>query len=163
MFCRFCGTQIEDGLAFCTNCGSKQQKNTQFDGSQVAADASVPPPIVMPKKVTFGEAIRLYFKNYVNFTGRTTKEEYWWSFLFVFIVSLFIGCIPFVGVIPVLVFIIPNLSIAIRRLHDTGKSWVYILMGLIPIAGLIILLVQYCKDSDGDNRWGTVAKNNKNN
>lgn len=163
MFCRFCGTQIEDGLAFCTNCGSKQETKPQFGGVPVSPVQPTPQPFVAPKKVTFGEAIGLYFKNYANFTGRTTKGEYWWAFLFVFLVNMVTCWIPVVGGIVMLAFLVPNLSMAVRRLHDTGKSWVYILMGLIPFAGLIILLVQYCKDSDGDNKWGTVSSGVQNN
>ena len=53
----------------------------------------------------------------------------------------------------------PGLSIVIRRLHNTGKSWVYIFMGLIPLAGPIILIVQYCKESDADNMLGPAPRN----
>jgi len=41
---------------------------------------------------------------------------------------------------------IPGLAIGIRRLHDIGKSWVYILFGLIPLAGAIILIVFYATE-----------------
>jgi uncharacterized membrane protein YhaH (DUF805 family) len=40
-----------------------------------------------------------------------------------------------------LVNIIPGLALSVRRLHDTGRSWVYILFYLIPIAGPIIFIV----------------------
>lgn len=105
-------------------------------------------------KVGFGKAIKLYFVNYVNFKGRASKSEYWWSFLFVLLITLALGWIPIVGGILMLATFLPSLSIAIRRLHDTGKSWAYFLMGLIPFAGGIILLVYLCKDSVGDNQWG---------
>lgn len=116
-----------------------------------------------PKSVSFGDAIKLFFKNYANFTGRATTSEYWFAFLFNFIIGFVLGCIPVVGwILSVpysLAVFIPGLSIAVRRMHDTGKSWAYLLMGLIPIAGLIILLVQFCKDSDGDNKWGPARRN----
>ena len=109
-------------------------------------------------KVGFGEAVKLLFKNYANFTGRASRSEYWWGFLFLFVVGI-VGCILTVTVPPLgglftLGFLLPNLSLNIRRLHDIGKAWYWLLMGLIPFAGFIILIVYYCKDSDGDNQWG---------
>ena len=152
MFCKQCGTQLEEGMAFCTNCGAKQVDEqatmNYYAGTNTGAT---------PASVTFGEAIKLFFTNYANFTGRATKSEYWWAFLFNFLVSLATSWIPVVGQIIAFALLIPGLSVGIRRLHDTGKTWTYILMGLIPLAGFIILIVQYCKDSDGDNQWGTVS------
>lgn len=195
MFCQQCGTKIEDGLAFCTNCGAKQVTTTsnaaannsnqaqpimnnqyvqsaqQF--SQPANQGYVPQGYAQsntyaynnetstgsPKRVGFGEAIKLFFVNYVNFTGRSTASEYWWAFLFNFLVSLCIGWIPVVGQLVALGLLVPGLAVGVRRLHDTGKSWAYMFMGLIPLAGFIILIVQYCKESDADNKWGPVPRN----
>lgn len=188
MFCQQCGTQIEDGLAFCTNCGAKQvasanapvnntinnaQPQPDFNNQYVnnqpvnqqayaqpnAYDYSNANDSVSPKKVGFGEAIKLFFVNYVNFTGRSTASEYWWAFLFNFLVSLCTSWIPGVGQIISLGLLIPGLSLGIRRLHDTGKHWYYIFMGLIPLAGFVILIVQYCKESDADNKWGPAPRN----
>lgn len=111
-----------------------------------------------PKHVSFGEAIKLFFINYVNFTGRSTKSEYWWAVVFNFLVSMVLGFIPYIGSLLSLALIIPGLSLCIRRLHDIGKSWVWYLMGLIPLAGFIILIVYFCKDSDGDNQWGPAPR-----
>lgn len=165
MFCQQCGTQIEDGSMYCAQCGARQisVNNQQQIGFQ--SQQYIQPNIQSgtyawqngapsPKSVSFGEAIQLFFKNYVNFTGRSTKSEYWWVFLFNFLVSLFTCWIPIVGQIVAAALIVPSLALSIRRLHDTGKSWVYILMGLIPLAGVIIVIIQYCKDSDIDNQWG---------
>lgn len=102
--------------------------------------------------VSFGKAIQLFFENYVNFTGRASKSEYWWGFLFTFLMSFTIigGIACYIGM----------LSLTIRRLHDIGKSWPWIFMGLIPYAGFIILIVYYCKNSVGDNQWGPGPKLN---
>lgn len=199
MFCQQCGTQIENGLAFCTNCGAKQiaattvpesnnivnntqeqpamngqsvQSNNQFNqpaNQQGFASQGYAQPNTYaytgtnntgsPKKVSFGEAIKLYFVNYVNFTGRSTASEYWWAFLFNFLVSLCTAWIPIVGQLISLGLLLPGLAVGVRRLHDTGKSWVYIFMGLIPLAGFVILIIQYCKESDVDNQWGPAARN----
>lgn len=111
-----------------------------------------------PKHVKFGEAIKLFFMNYANFTGRSTASEYWFSFLFIFIVNLFTSAIPGIGAIISLAIFIPTLSVTVRRLHDTGKNWTYLLLGFIPFVGIIILIIQYCQPSAPDNVWGAAAR-----
>jgi uncharacterized membrane protein YhaH (DUF805 family) len=54
-----------------------------------------------------------------------------------------------------LAVLLPSLGIAIRRLHDTGKSGWMILLGLIPFVGFIILIVFYVQASDGPNEYGS--------
>ena len=178
MFCQKCGKEIQEGAAFCTNCGAPQnaapvqpaqpvqqaapayqapvqQEAPTYQYAQPQPNAFNPDaPKPHNGSVSFGEAIKLYFQNYVNFTGRASKSEYWWAVLFTAIVSVATSWIPFIGTVISLAFFLPGLSLCVRRLHDIGKSWVYYLMGLIPIAGFIILLVYFCKDSDGDNQWG---------
>ena len=47
---------------------------------------------------TFGQAVRRFFKNYANFSGRASRSEYWWSRLFIAILSLVPSVIYFIGV-----------------------------------------------------------------
>ena len=54
--------------------------------------------------------------------------------------------------------LLPSIAIAIRRLHDTGKSGWMILVGLIPLVGPIILIVFYVQASDGPNEYGTGSE-----
>lgn len=188
MFCYQCGAQIEDGLAFCTNCGAKLVKEEPQQTTVEAAPATEQPVVIgsytqngystnyaqsntqnyanagqqtlaSPMKATFVEAIKLYFINYANFTGRSTVSEYWWAYLFNYLASLVLSFIPYVGAVLALGLIIPGIAISVRRLHDTGKTWTYLFMSLIPIAGPIILIVRYCKGSDADNKWGPAPKN----
>ena len=99
-------------------------------------------------KVSFGEAIKLFFKNYTNFAGKESRSEFWWAFLFTFIVSTVLGAISAtIAGICGLALLIPELAISVRRLHDVGKSGWFLLIGLIPLVGGIILLVQMLKDS----------------
>lgn len=130
--------------------------------------------------VSFGEAISLYFKNYANFKGRASKSEFWYSYLFTLIIGMVLGfigsfCSTFVieltnasfeeQAVINLVFnslsnlfsiatFIPSLAVAVRRLHDTGKSGGYFFISLIPIVGIILLIIQLAKDSEWDNQWG---------
>lgn len=53
----------------------------------------------------------------------------------------------------------PMLSSCIRRLHDIGKSFVYLAWGFIPLIGLIILIVYFCYDSQPEeNEYGPSPK-----
>lgn len=104
--------------------------------------------------------------NYVGFQGRARRKEYWMFVLFNIIISIVLGIIEAViGTNQVLSFIyslailLPSLAVAFRRLHDTGKSGWWLLIGLIPLIGSIILLVFFCTDSDAnDNQYGPNPK-----
>lgn len=103
----------------------------------------------------FGEAIKTCFNKYATFEGRATRAEFWWWYLFTFLISITIGLIPFVGIIVGLGLFIPNLAVAWRRLHDTGRAGGWWFIGLIPLVGFIILIVWYCgKSEPQDNRFG---------
>lgn len=174
MFCNKCGTQLANGAMFCPNCGSKQNAQPQQPPVQpqqpyVQPQQQYAPPqqqyaqpqFAQPQSetphngsVSFGKAIELFFKNYANFKGRASKSEFWWANLFTFLVGLVAGWIPVVGWLISLAFFIPGLAICVRRLHDTGRSGAYYFMSFIPLAGIIILIVEWCKDSVGDNEWG---------
>ena len=72
--------------------------------------------------------------------------------------------IPILGEIIISIFLVfvfvVSLPLGIRRLHDIGKSFWFILIGIIPIIGQIVLLVFFCKDSLKErNQWGESPKN----
>lgn len=87
-----------------------------------------------------GAAIRAYFSNYFNFSGRASRSEFWWAMLFVTLISL----IPIVNIIWSLATIIPSLSLTVRRLHDINRSGWHVLLGLLPPIGVIALLIWEC-------------------
>ena len=116
-----------------------------------------------PKYVGFGEAISLFFSNYVNFKGRSTRSEYWYATLFTCLVSFVLGLISgFIGN-EILVYIfsaaifIPGWSSTFRRLHDAGRSALWLFLLLIPLVGAIIILVFECTASVPENKWGAPA------
>lgn len=90
----------------------------------------------------FGEAISTCFRNYVKFSGRAKRPEYWWFILFTFLGSLVTALIPVVNMIFALAVLIPSLAVFWRRMHDIGKpGYVYFLPfigALISIFGVII-------------------------
>ena len=142
MKCKNCNYDIPDGAKFCPICGGKQ------DFTESYGSPAPPPPLMYgcppqyesvkdsPKYVGFGGAIALYFKNFVNFRGRSTRSEYWFAFLFVSLIKLcswLVGIvIPGIFLIVDLVFFIPSLAIVYRRFHDTGRT------GTLPLIRVII-------------------------
>ncbi len=96
----------------------------------------------------FGEAIKVCFNKYANFSGRASRAEYWWFYLFTFLVTI-VTC-GFGG----LVFIIPQYAVGARRLHDTGRSGWLQLLGFIPIVGLILIYWWVLEGDQGTNQYG---------
>jgi uncharacterized membrane protein YhaH (DUF805 family) len=109
----------------------------------------------------FGDAIASGFSNYVNFSGRACRSEFWWWTLFVSLVMLGtiiidgLSGVPVTYLIWLLATFLPSLAVQIRRLHDLDKSGWFWLFNLIPLVGPIILLVWFCtKGTDGPNSYG---------
>lgn len=108
----------------------------------------------MTQKITFGMAFKLFWRNYVNFTGRSRRSEYWymvlWHLIFMVptivigVISIFViimgivtevEAITAMGIVLLLLMIgyvllygiatfIPNLALQVRRFHDTDRSMV---------------------------------------
>jgi uncharacterized membrane protein YhaH (DUF805 family) len=118
----------------------------------------------------FMEAVQSCLRQYVGFTGRARRSEYWWFALFGLIVSIVADLIDAMlgtmsdsnvgvfGAIVGLALLLPSIAVAIRRLHDTSRTGWWILIGLIPIVGWIILIVFYVQDSHPDNEYGSSPK-----
>jgi uncharacterized membrane protein YhaH (DUF805 family) len=110
--------------------------------------------------MSFGEAIRDGFSKYATFSGRSSRSAYWWWILFYVLVVIgasILDAAANTGVIAVLVwlgFFLPNLAVLVRRLHDTDRSGWWVLIGLIPLIGAIVLIVFACLDSGPPNKYG---------
>jgi uncharacterized membrane protein YhaH (DUF805 family) len=110
------------------------------------------------------EAVRSVLSQYAGFTGRARRSEYWFWYLATFIAYVIaaildsiLGINLFV-IIVALAVIVPTIAVGVRRLHDTDKSGWFILIGLIPIIGTIILIVFFVQDSGPDNQYGPNPK-----
>ena len=124
--------------------------------------------------------ISVVAENYANFNGRARRKEYWMFLLFhmIFVivamvldnllgldfkmdagsyaVSMGYGWIYSVYTLAIL---IPSLAVAVRRLHDVGKSGWFLLITLIPLIGGIWCLILMCTDGDvQDNEYGSSPK-----
>lgn len=104
-------------------------------------------------------------KQYVAFSGRARRKEYWMFVLFSVIISLILTVVEnLIGISPVLTGIyslavfLPSLGVLVRRLHDTGKSGWWALIGFIPFIGALVLIVLATLDSTPDNKYGPNPK-----
>jgi uncharacterized membrane protein YhaH (DUF805 family) len=111
--------------------------------------------------MTFSEAVSSGFDHYVKFDGRASRPAFWWWALFAFLVGLaanIIDAVIGISILSALVglaLLLPGLSVSIRRLHDTNRSGWWVLIGLIPLVGLIVLIVFWVQESDaGPNKYG---------
>jgi uncharacterized membrane protein YhaH (DUF805 family) len=138
--------------------------------SDIATAQGSEPPLDWPYYgIGFGAAIKRFFAKYATFTGRASRGEYWWAYLFSMLVFLVLYGIFIAGIVVastaasssgtdpqfgagfyagssllslfVLATIVPNLAVTVRRLHDAGHSGWFVLLGLIPAVGGIILIV----------------------
>jgi uncharacterized membrane protein YhaH (DUF805 family) len=89
----------------------------------------------------FVEAVRTCFRKYATFSGVATRPEYWWFALFNFIVSVIFALtgLAALRVLWTLVVLVPGLAVAVRRMHDAGRSGWWILTGFIPPWVIILL------------------------
>jgi uncharacterized membrane protein YhaH (DUF805 family) len=129
--------------------------------------------------VGFGEAIKRAFSGWSTWSGRATRAEYWWWFLFVWLVSL----IPYVGILATadwtttgdgtiegsggsvlwwiiftviwLAFVLPSIAVSVRRLHDTNRSGWWYWIVLVPcIGGIWYLILMLLPSTPGQNQYG---------
>lgn len=125
----------------------------------------------------FATAVKSFWSNYTNFSGRARRSEYWFIQLFLVLTNLAVAAIDLalmdgdferfianggggiVGLIWILATIVPAVAVLVRRLHDTSRSGWWALMVLLPVAGAIILLVFTLQDSaSGENKYGASPK-----
>ncbi len=106
--------------------------------------------------MNLSDAIKTCLKKYFVFDGRASRSEYWYFYLFYML--LVFGCVAFsvagqdsiaiAFILAIVAIIIPQISAAVRRLHDTGRSGWWYWITIIPLIGPIILLVFLCKKGD---------------
>ncbi|MGL5505913.1 MAG: DUF805 domain-containing protein [Aeromonas veronii] len=106
-------------------------------------------------------------KQYAVFSGRARRTEYWMFVLCNVIVMLLLGMVDkliggdneLISPIYSLAVLLPSLAVAARRLHDTDRSAWWLLLGLIPIIGTLVLIYfMVCNGQQGPNRFGDDPK-----
>jgi uncharacterized membrane protein YhaH (DUF805 family) len=111
-------------------------------------------------------------RQYAAFSGRSRRKEYWYFVLFNLLISIGLGLIAgvagtvmgaeWLGFAIVLLYflavLVPAVAVTIRRLHDTGRSGWWILLGVVPVLGLIMLVFLFQGSETGQNRYGPNPK-----
>jgi uncharacterized membrane protein YhaH (DUF805 family) len=120
--------------------------------------------------MTFPESVRTCLRKYADFSGRARRSEFWYFVLWTFLVSVVASIIDVVlgsrwgsgsGLVETLAdvaLLLPGLAVGARRLHDVSRSGWWLLMGLVPCAGFIVLVVFFVLDSHPDNQYGPSPK-----
>ena len=117
-------------------------------------------------------------RRYADFQGRSRRKEYWMFALGMVIVGMAVGVVfgilaglmgeaagglSMIVMIPVILLslavIVPSIAVQVRRFHDQDKSGWFVLLGLIPYVGGIVVLVFMCLEgTKGPNRFGPDPK-----
>jgi len=115
--------------------------------------------------VSFPNAIKFGFQRYFDFSGRSTRAEYWWWLLFGVIatsiltfVDMIAGTMitPTTGIISTLfslVIIIPYIAVTVRRLHDINRSGWWVFLGAVPFGGIVIIVWMCKRGDEGENKY----------
>ena len=120
--------------------------------------------------------LKVVRENFANFNGRARRKEYWMFVLINVIIGAILSVIDrilgltmdsqagILGSIYSLAILIPSIAVAIRRLHDIGKSGWFLLLVFIPcIGGLYLLYLMIQEGEQGVNAYGPNPKDSENN
>ena len=126
------------------------------------AESNVP----IQRQVGFVESLALFFKNYLNFSGRSGPSAYWWYLLWSLIFTILFAQIDSLALdisaedlfslssAFALITLIPSISLSFRRLHDIDKSGWWLLISL-TIIGIPVLIYWAIKAGDRqENSYG---------
>ncbi|MFW7526296.1 DUF805 domain-containing protein [Vibrio ostreicida] len=103
-------------------------------------------------------------KKYAVVDGRARRKEYWMFVLFNIIffflltmIDLMVGTLVLSSIYS-LAMLVPNLTSAVRRLHDTGRSGWWLLATMVPLLGLVVFYFMVCESDPKDNQYGCDPK-----
>lgn len=109
----------------------------------------------------FNTSVKTCFNKYLTIDGRAARPEYWWFALF-YVICLIVASIidaiigyPIFYFVTSLALLAPAITVGVRRLHDKDRTGWWLLLGLIPVVGTIILLYWFVtRGTEGENRFG---------
>ena len=116
------------------------------------------------------DAYKNFFKNYAEFTGRSTRPDFWWVWLGNLILSIpfwiiyfytvflsivmdsiddsvseatfmVLGLVVIIYAIFYLAILVPTLALSVRRLRDAGFHWAFIFLRFAPMGGIALLIL----------------------
>jgi uncharacterized membrane protein YhaH (DUF805 family) len=108
--------------------------------------------------MSFNESIKSGFKNYIKFSGRASRSEFWWWALFTYLIGilgqevdyLINGYYPYCNYILSILLFFPCLTMYVRRAHDSGRSGWWI---LCPVYHFLLL---FFPSTEGENKYGEL-------
>ena len=115
-------------------------------------------------------AYKNFFKNFAEFTGRSTRPDYWWVWLGNLILSIpfwiiyfyivylstvmdsvsdsaseatfmVFGLVAIIYAVFYLAILVPTLALSVRRLRDAGFHWAFIFLRFAPMGGIALLIL----------------------
>lgn len=113
--------------------------------------------------MSFLDAMRKAFAGGTTFDGRSSRPEFWWWALFIWVLDLLVfgvggrgsGFVAFIAYVGMLVLWLATIAVGCRRLHDTGRTGWLQLLALIPCIGLLVLIYFWAQPTQaGDNAYG---------
>lgn len=181
-----CGVNNIFGAKVCKSCGSSLEAKPSIPGVNQGGLAGQSEPVVIrpqnqvmapestqqeasPKLASseldfipytsniqfnyFIKGLRLSF----DFNGRATKSEFWYFILFEVLTLLVIGIFSStLYALASLIMLIPATAVLVRRIHDIGRSWKWLLLALIPVVGLVVLYWLIQPSEANENAWGPM-------
>jgi uncharacterized membrane protein YhaH (DUF805 family) len=110
--------------------------------------------------------MKVVTQHYFDFNGRARRAEFWWYILVYVILAIIVNVIDSVvhlngllGGLLGLALLLPNLGVWVRRLHDTNRSGWWILIGLVPLVGIVLLIIwAAAAGTAGPNTYGPDPK-----
>ena len=119
--------------------------------------------------VGFGEAVKQAFSNGFVYRGRASRPAYWWFVLFEVIAAIVLELLIVIPAVThssaiVVLFVIVvtiawiyvtlvGLALTVRRLHDIDRSGWWVLIGLVPFGGIVLLVFTLLEGTPGPNRF----------
>ena len=177
IYCPACGDEMSAAAVACPKCGHPSGNRNSTMPAKSFRGLQGPVLTNISAKTSFGDAIKLCFNKYADFSGRARRSEFWFAYLFLYLTGLpfyvlaltvdgfgvigasQFGFFSFLYLAWALAIFIPWLAMTSRRLHDADASFGYYFMVLIPLVGTILLLVKWAEDgTPGANRFGESNK-----
>ncbi len=105
-------------------------------------------------------------EHYFDFEGRVRRQTFWHYILVYFVIIIVLAIVQSIVHLGTLLsglaglaLLLPNLGIAARRLHDTDRSAWWLLIGIVPVIGWLLLIYWYClPGTAGANQFGADPK-----
>ena len=113
-------------------------------------------------ELPFVKAFLLMIRDTLDFRGRTSRSNFWWATLGVIILTAAVGFVcgllgplgEFLSWLLGVILWIPEISMGVRRLHDTGKSGLWMLISFTVIGCILLIIWWAMKGQEGDNFYG---------